>query len=185
MQVLVTYATRLGSTREIAERVAARLRARDVRTTTAPIEAVDDLGAFDAVVIGSALYAGHVLREARDFIRHQRDELATRPVWLFSSGPVGDLAVRSDPVVPGEVKGLLRSINARGHQSFAGALDRSAVDRAAFPVLERIVAKRFVPEGDWRDWPAIEAWAEAIAAALLGTEPRQRQDAEHPVGAIG
>jgi menaquinone-dependent protoporphyrinogen oxidase len=185
MQVLVTYATRLGSTREIAERIAARLGACDVRATTAPVDAIDELDAFDAVVIGSALYAGHVLPGARDFVRDHRDELASRPVWLFSSGPVGDMAVRADPVVPGEVTRLVQSIQARGHRSFAGAFDRAAVDKATLPMIERIVAKRFIPQGDWRDWAAIDRWAEVIAGELAGIVRGGRRDGAHPVGTIG
>lgn len=179
MNVLVTYATRLGSTREIAERIAARLESHDVRVTTSPVDAVFDVAPFDAVVIGTALYAGHALKGARKFVRDCRAELGARPVWVFSSGPVGDFAVGSEPVVPREVTELLETVKARGHRTFAGALDRSAIDAADFPVLERIVAKRFVPEGDWRDWAAIDGWADAIARELTGVVPAPA------VGAVG
>lgn len=179
MNVLVTYATRLGSTREIAERIAGQLGNHGVQMTTSSVDAVFDVAPFDAVVIGTALYAGHVLKAAREFVRDYRAELAARPVWLFSSGPVGDLAARSEPVVPGDVSELLETVKARGHRTFAGALDRSAIDKADFPVLERIVAKRFVPEGDWRDWGAIDGWADTIAHELTGLR------AERAVGAAG
>lgn len=185
MNVLVTYATRLGSTKQIAERLAAQLRTRGVMTTVLSIHGVDDPDRYDAVVVGSAVYAGHVLKDAKEFLRIHREVLARRPVWLFSSGPVGDLAVRSEPVVPGEVKGMIESIGARGHRTFAGALDRSAVDRASFPVLERIVARRFVPEGDWRDWAAIDAWAATIAGELGGRAPGASADSPSPVASFG
>jgi menaquinone-dependent protoporphyrinogen oxidase len=185
MNVLVTYATRLGSTKQIAERVAAQLRSDGVMTTVLSIHGVDEVTRYDAVVIGSALYAGHVLRDAHEFVRVHREVLAERPVWLFSSGPVGDLAVRSEPVVPGEVRALIQSIGAKGHRTFAGALDRSAVDRASFPILERIVARRFVPEGDWRDWAAIDAWADAIASELVREAPKESAGASSPVATHG
>jgi menaquinone-dependent protoporphyrinogen oxidase len=183
MNVLVVYASRLGSTGAIARRIAIRLGAHGLRTTTAPVGDAPDVSSFDAVVIGTALYAGHVLKEARHFVEANREALAGRPVWVFSSGPVGDTAARSKPVVPGDVAELARSIQARDRVTFAGSFSRRAVDRADLSRMERVAARRLVPEGDWRDWPAIETWADGVATELVGAPWPQRVRAVSPAGA--
>lgn len=166
MNVLIAYATQLGSTKEIAERIALRLQSHGIHTLASAVDLAPDLSGFDGVVVGSAVYAGHWLDAARQFIASDTAKLAERPVWLFSSGPVGDLAVGSDPHPAPEIRGLMTRIGAKDHRVFAGSLDRSTVDRGTFPVLVRMIAKRFVPEGDWRNWREIEAWADEIAGEL-------------------
>lgn len=167
MNVLVAYGSRLGSTREIAERITTRLGTQGIDATISSAEAAPDVSSFDAVLIGSAVYAGHWLDSARQFVEANETSLSSLPVWLFSSGPVGRLPTGADPIPPAEVRGLMTAIGARGHRVFAGALDRSSIDGADFPFIERVVAKRFVPEGDFREWAGIEAWADEIARELL------------------
>jgi menaquinone-dependent protoporphyrinogen oxidase len=166
MNVLVAYATRLGSTHGIAERVAARLSSHGLTATVEDVESVSDVRRFDAVVLGSAVYAGSLLDHAVDFADRHREALVGRPVWLFCSGPVGHLATSFDPAAPGEIDDLARLLAARGTRVFAGALDRRTIDRGGFGFGERFIARRFVPEGDYRNWEAIDAWADEIATAL-------------------
>jgi menaquinone-dependent protoporphyrinogen oxidase len=166
MNVLVIYATRLGSTRGIAERIAARLKADGLAATAAPVRSVTDLRAYDAFVVGSAVYAGHWLIPAGRFIEDNQAVLASRPVWLFSSGPVGSTATSKPPVSPLGIEALGNTVSARGHRIFAGAFDRNTLDEAALGKVERFIAKRFVPEGDFRAWPEIDAWADEIARDL-------------------
>jgi menaquinone-dependent protoporphyrinogen oxidase len=166
MDVLVVWASRLGSTREIAERIAGRLEAAGV---TPRVEAASEAGIRPddgAVIVGSAVYAARWLKPAVAFARRNESSLVARPVWLFSSGPVGNLATRSTPVEPKEIGELRRTIHPREHRVFAGALDRADVDAAGFGRIERFVAKLFVPEGDYRDWAAIDAWADGIVRDL-------------------
>lgn len=167
MNILVAYASRLGSTKAIAERIAARLETHGLEAIVRPVTAVTDPGPFGAFVIGSAVYAGHWLKEASGFVRDHEAELSVRPVWLFSSGPVGRTATKVAPVRPAEIQELSSATDARGHRVFAGALDRDAVDGSELGFADRFVAKRFVPEGDFRDWPAIDAWADEIAGQLV------------------
>lgn len=169
MAVLVIHATRLGSTREIAERIAERLQANGVDALAL---AADDpalaagLPERDGYVIGSAVYAGHWLAPAVRFVERHRDALALRPTWLFSSGPVGRTAITHAPVEPREIATIWSAIRPRDHVVFGGALDRGDLADADFGRLERFVAERFVPEGDYRDWSAIDTWADDIARAL-------------------
>jgi len=166
MKVLVAYATRLGSTRGIADRIADRLTSRGIDATVAEAQSVDDLRGVDGVVLGSAVYAGQLLDAAIEFVHRNREPLTVRPVWLFCSGPVGRLGTSFEPTAPSAIRDLARLLNARDTRVFAGALDRRTIDRAAFGFGERFIAKRFVPEGDYRNWDAIDAWADEIADAL-------------------
>ena len=166
MNILIAYASRLGSTKTIAARITARLETHGLTAADRPVGSVGDLMPYDAFVVGSAVYAGHWLKEASAFVHGHRTVLATRPVWLFSSGPVGKLATKVEPVDPADVHELSTAVRARDHRIFSGALDRQALDDSDLGFAERFVAKRFVPEGDFRDWPAIDAWADEIAHEL-------------------
>lgn len=165
MRVLIAYASRLGSTQAIAERMTAEFERLGIEAETQPVEHAGP-DEFDAVVIGSAVYGGHWLPEARDFVRREAGTLKHQPVWLFSSGPVGATATRHTPVPPGEIAGIVATTRARDHRIFSGALDRSKIEGADLGLMMRVVAKRFVPEGDFRDWAAIEAWVDEIAREL-------------------
>ena len=142
------------------------LRERGLDATVGPPEAATVDG-HDAVVLGSAVYAGHWLKPARELVDRQRDALAARPVWLFSSGPVGDPPKpEEDPV---DVAELVAATGARDHRVFAGRLLRKQLGFADKAIA---VALR-VPDGDFRDWDEIRAWAARIARALASV-------GEHP-----
>lgn len=168
MRVLVSAAGRHGSTGEIAERIGAVLRERLAdgsggRVDVVPPDAVADLDGYDAFVLGSAVYKGRwldsALRLSRRYARDRRD----RPVWLFSSGPVGD-PPRPDEQ-PVDVGSVVRVTRAREHRMFGGVLDRNRLGFAE----RAVVAALRAPYGDFRDWPAIESWAGEIAAELRGS----------------
>jgi menaquinone-dependent protoporphyrinogen oxidase len=160
MKVLITAATRHGATGEIAQVIGDALRERGLDATVLEPEQVDGVDGYDAVVLGSAVYAGHWLKPARELVARCGDALATRPVWLFSSGPVGDPPTpEQDPV---DVAEVLAATRAREHRVFAGKLVRKQL---AFPERAIVSALR-VPDGDFRDWPAITEWTGAIATAL-------------------
>jgi menaquinone-dependent protoporphyrinogen oxidase len=159
MRVLVTAATKYGATGEIAQAIGAVLSERGLDTTVAPPEQVQAIDDYDAVVLGSAVYAGHWLTPAREFVDRCRDALAARPVWLFSSGPIGDPPKpEEDPVDVAEIMGATK---AREHRVFAGKLVKKQL---RFPD-KAIAAALRVPEGDFRDWEEVKAWAAEIADA--------------------
>jgi menaquinone-dependent protoporphyrinogen oxidase len=164
MTVLVTYASKHGSTEEIAERIAATLRRSGIETDLQPVEAVRDVEPYTAVVLGSAIYYGSWLNEAREFVHRAEIALAARPVWLFSSGPLG-VEVKDAEPQPKEVAEFQRRVSPRDPRVFFGALHYSQLS-----FMERMVVKGVrAPEGDFRDWNAIEVWAESIAHALQPT----------------
>jgi menaquinone-dependent protoporphyrinogen oxidase len=174
MHVLVAYASRHGATQGIAERIAETLRTAGIDADVRPAASVKDLGGYDAFVIGSAAYMFHWLKEASQFVRRHRAVLATKPVWLFSSGPLGteptDAQGRDQKVaaVPKEMAELVEAVRARGQRVFFGAYER---DRKPIGLSERFVSlmpatRDALPSGDFRDWPEIEAWAASIARDL-------------------
>jgi menaquinone-dependent protoporphyrinogen oxidase len=133
-------------------------RGFDVRVA-AP-EDVKTIDGADALILGSAVYAGHWLKPAKELVERLATAFGDTPVWLFSSGPVGD-PLKPDEV-PVDVADILRMTNARGHTVFAGKLVKKQL---SFP--ERAIVAAFrVADGDFRNWAEIEAWASEIAGAL-------------------
>lgn len=172
MTILVAFASKHGATREIAERIAEKLQGAGYTAECLPVNTEPDAAAYEAVVLGSALYYGAWMKEATEYLLRHRAALAALPVWLFSSGPLGVEAATPDEQ-PRELSGFRDAIHPRGHQLFYGALDHGGL---TFP--ERMVIKAVrAPEGDYRDWPAIEAWAEHIASDLT---PRVKEASPQP-----
>jgi menaquinone-dependent protoporphyrinogen oxidase len=165
MVVLVAAASKHGATDEIAERVGAGLTELGVDAEVRRLEDVEDLAGYDAYVVGSAIYLGNWLKQARRFLDAHTAELAEKPTWLFASGSiVGDPPVADDPnaLRAGLAEELVEATQAREHKLFAGKLDSSKLGLAAkLPV--RAARGR---EGDWRDWQQIDEWAASIAAEL-------------------
>jgi menaquinone-dependent protoporphyrinogen oxidase len=90
VMIVVAYASKHGSTEGIARHIAARLLDRGTPSEARPAASITDLEQADAVVLGSAVYAGSWMKETTEFVdRHER-ALTELPVWLFSSGPLGD-----------------------------------------------------------------------------------------------
>lgn len=165
MKVLVTAASKHGATDGIAQAVASVLSERGIDTTVAPPEQVGSVEDYDAVVLGSAVYTGHWLEPAKKLVDRSGEALTSRPVWLFSSGPVGDPSRKlvqqmgADPVDLAEIR---ERTKARDHRVFAGALERKSLGFG-----QRVALKAFPGlEGDFRDWTEIRAWASGIADEL-------------------
>jgi menaquinone-dependent protoporphyrinogen oxidase len=172
MSILVAYVSKYGATEGIAERIAEKLRAVGQDAEVEPAKIAGELTGYDAFVIGSAVYNTHWMKEAAEFVRRNRVVLANSPVWLFSSGPLGtettDQQGRELITVaePKEIAEFFEAVNPRGHRVFFGALDRSKLGFAHRAVAKLPAAQALLPQGDFRDWQAIEAWAESIADEL-------------------
>jgi menaquinone-dependent protoporphyrinogen oxidase len=168
MKVLIAYGSSLGATAGIAERIGEVLRADGLFASVQPAASAGPIDSYDAVIVGGAVYANHWHKATTDFVDDNADVLRRMPVWLFSSGPVGDRATQSLPIEAVDIAGMAARIHARGHTVFLGALDRSKIDGSDLGPFDRLVARSFIPQGDWRDWAAIEAWAHAVAQELAG-----------------
>ena len=173
MRILVAYASRHGATQGIAERITEVLTASGHDAEARPVKDVADLARYDAYVIGSAVYMFHWLKDMTRFLRRNGPLLADRPLWLFSSGPLGtemtDAKGRDVLEVSAakEAVELEAAIHPRGHVMFSGAYFRGKPVGLAERFVEKMPAARdAMQEGDFRDWQAIEAWAADIAREL-------------------
>ncbi len=190
-RLLVVFASRHGATEEIAERIATTVRGEGIDTIVADAAHRPDAQGFDAYVIGSAVYMGSWIKEATDFVERNQAQLATKPVWLFSSGPLPgssktaadkDLLEQALGPEAGAGSGGRRRIAAfsavigpRDHRVFMGAYDQFDAPKSMSERFIRMMpmAKRVLPSGDFRDWDDIEAWATQIALAIA--EPKAAQ----------
>lgn len=165
MTVLVTAASKHGATREIAEEIARVLEEHGFSTELLDMDDVTDLSRYEAYVVGSGIYLGNWLKDARRFLDTHAAALARRPTWLFASGSiVGEPPVADDPdaLRPGLAERLVETTHAREHKLFAGRLDTSKLG-----FLERAAVRgAHASDGDFRDWDEIEGWAEEIAGQL-------------------
>jgi menaquinone-dependent protoporphyrinogen oxidase len=160
MRVLVTAASRHDATAEVAQAIAKTLERAGIEVEVRRPEEVGPLAAFDGVVLGSAIYAGHWLKPAKDLIERTSSRMRELPVWLFSTGPIGDpLKPEGLPV---DVAPMLKQSGAREHRLFGGRLDKQELGLGEKAIVRMVGAA----EGDYRPWDEIEAWAEEIAATL-------------------
>jgi menaquinone-dependent protoporphyrinogen oxidase len=159
-RVLVFTASKHGSTDEIGQAIADELTARGVDAAAMPVADAPTIDGCDAVILGSAVYAGRWMPAATAFVERNRAALRERPVWLFSSGPVGDPPKPDE--LPVDVTEMVDACGAAGHAVFAGRIDRK---RLGFGEKAIVTALR-APEGDFRDWDAIRRWAADIAGSL-------------------
>lgn len=160
MKLLIAVSSKHGSTREIAGAIADTIREAGIEADVSDARDIDSVDAYDAVIGGSAVYMGRWMGPARDLVNRSAEALRTRPVWLFSSGPMGHDIV--DPADAAEGRKLLELVGGREHRVFAGKADRHEVGFAERTIL-RMVKN---PYGDHRDWPAIREWAASIAREL-------------------
>jgi menaquinone-dependent protoporphyrinogen oxidase len=159
--ILIAYATKHGSTAGIARRIADRLSERGHEVEARSVDEADRIDHVEAVVLGSAVYAGSWRNEAVAFVERHDRELRRLPVWLFSSGPLGE-DVDDLEEQPRQLDDIRRSIGPRDHRVFFGALDMRALSFG-----ERMIVKAMkAPVGDFRDWDAIDVWADEISTAL-------------------
>ncbi len=160
MRVLVTAASKHGATTEIAQAIATELTAQGIAAESRVITDVATLEGYDGVVLGSAVYVGKWMSEAKDFVALHADELRRRPVWLFSSGPLGVTPKSTeDPV---DLPEMMAATGAREHRLLVGALDRNKLGMG-----ERIIVRAVhAPYGDFRDPATIREWARHIAQSL-------------------
>ena len=166
MKVLVGYASAHGSTLEIAEHLACRLRESGLDAEVQELTAAAGLEHFDAFVLGSAIHGRRWLPEARAFLFAHAHELAAKPVWLFSVG------------MPAALRGPLRPLAGLQSARVAADFDRLVAfrDHAVFSGVVRDDHLPLIPRmamlaltrgpGDYRDWHAIDAWGDGAARVL-------------------
>jgi menaquinone-dependent protoporphyrinogen oxidase len=164
MTVLVAYASKRGSTAEIAETIAATLRREGLGVCLERAEDVQTLDPYDAVVLGSAVYMKRWRGDARHFLKKHRKVLKQIPFWAFSSGPVGNPA-KDDPkwIEPPMIVATVEELGGREHVVFGGCLPAEPDG-----LIEKAMVEGIPKElRDRRDWAQIRGWAHSIASTLV------------------
>lgn len=152
MRVLVAYGSKMGGTKGLAEMLGSELIGLGHSVEVKSGREVSSVSEFDAVIVGGALYyfiSWH--KDAKAVVRRHLKELRTKPVWIFSSGPLDDSALEKDIPPIRSVARLIDRVGARGHVTFGGRLDNET---------------RGLPAGDWRNAEHVRRWAEEIDREL-------------------
>ncbi|MEU6879149.1 flavodoxin domain-containing protein [Streptomyces sp. NPDC046712] len=159
-RVLVAYGSKHGATRGVADEIGRTLQADGFEAVVLPADTVSDVSGYDGVVLGGALNAGHWNSKARRCVRRNAEQLRHRPVWLFSSGPVGSSAEQHDiPPVPGVAR-RMKKLGAREHITFGGAVTAETPGRISRSLV------RHGNGGDFRNPERIQEWAHHIGTEL-------------------
>jgi menaquinone-dependent protoporphyrinogen oxidase len=167
-QVLVAYGTRYGSTREVAEMVAATLRENGVESDVKAAREVRSVDGYAAVVLGTPLYLGALHRDVRALLERSRRALAERPLAVFALGPIkaaDGVDASRDQLFTALAK--LPAPTPVSTAVFVGAYDPGHLgfrDRmlAALPASPL----HGEPAHDDRDWDSIRAWARGLAGQV-------------------
>lgn len=161
-KILVAYASKYGATEEIAECIGLALSQAGHQVSILPVDEVTNVSTYDVFVIGSAVYVGQWRRQAVKFLRKYKHELASKQVWLFSSGPTGNgnpVDIMKGWKYPPTLQFLIKAIKPQDIALFHGQLNTEKLN-----LIERFLVKRIkAPTGDFRDWTTIEHWATNIA----------------------
>jgi len=177
-KILVTYASKYGATKEIAEKIGAVLCQAGLQADVLPVDGIRNLSPYQAVILGSAVYVGKWHKGAVEFLQTNEKILADRPVWLFSSGPTGE----GNPVelvegkrLPASLQPVADRIRPRDIAVFHGYINADKINFIEKWAIKSLVKKPF---GDFRDWEAITSWATSVADIL------KVKDAERMIEAI-
>ena len=159
--VLIAYATRYGSTQEVAEAVAETLRERGLEVNVQPMREVRTLQGYSAVVLGTALYMFRLHKDARRFLTRHREALSKRPVAIFAMGPINNDEKEWQGVRAQLDKELAMFpwLTPVAQEIFGGKFDPA---KLRFP-YNLVPALKRLPASDIRDWTAIRTWASSVA----------------------
>lgn len=163
-EVLLVVASKHGSTSEIAGALAAELKSQGLGVDLRDLQKGEEIGGisgYEAVILGSAVYAGSWLPQARHFVEQHHLALSITPLWLFSSGPLGPAGPKTE-IDPATLNTSAKDLNVKDHRVFLGKLDQSEVSFAERMIVKMVKA----PFGDYRDWEQVRSWAQEIAGQL-------------------
>ena len=169
-KVLVTYASKCGSTGEVARTIGEVLCQSGAVVDTRYVASVKSLDDYNAVIIGSAIHSDTFMREATDFVIANQHVLSTLPVAYFftcltlvddSEGARRKAGTFLDPL-----NAQAPQVKTVGVGGFAGVLDYGKLSFMYRTVMKRKMKQRGIEEGDYRDWKAIRSWAAATYAKL-------------------
>jgi len=166
VKALVAYASKHGSTAEIAKTIATMLHDNRLEVDFHEVTGVTALAEYDAVVLGSAIYSQSWMPEMMDFLTRRAQLLAQTPVWVFSSGPTGKgetTDLLEGWTTPAQLQPVINTIDPREVVVFHGRLDLRRLTLAELMLVKAYGG----PLGDYRQWDAIKLWAQKIRDAII------------------
>jgi menaquinone-dependent protoporphyrinogen oxidase len=164
-KVLVTYGSKMGGTKGLAEAVAGSLRLRDITVDLRPADEVGAIGEYSGLIVGSAIYTNRWRPEVVRLLARVADAVGDKPVWLFHSGPLGTDAAQPQ-ALPKKVALATSEMNVVDVRTFGGRLPDMPKG-----LIARMLARK--QAGDFRDFDDVDAWSQAIADEF--------EKEEHPV----
>ena len=165
--ILLAYASRFGSTQEVAETIASTLSEAGLEVDLQPMQEVKSLDRYDAVVLGAAIYNAKWNAEAHQFVSRYQDTLTQMPVAIFTLGPLSasDAAKRNSRRQLDNELAKYPWLKPIDVEIFAGKYDPSKPGLNFF--------ERFIPARDYRKWDAIRAWANELSMQLQPVDELQ------------
>jgi|WetSurMetagenome_2_1015567.scaffolds.fasta_scaffold02786_9 menaquinone-dependent protoporphyrinogen oxidase len=162
-RILVAYATRNGSTAEIALAVAKELENAGAAVTVSDMKTITSVADYTAVVIGAPLYMGNLVKEVKQFVGRHKESLQKRPIAVFAVG----IAPKSpDPGAVGQATAALH-VAIDPLQPVASIIFAGKVDTKKLSFIQRKMTELAKsPVGDFRDWAAIAAWARELTGKM-------------------
>jgi menaquinone-dependent protoporphyrinogen oxidase len=162
-KVLITYASKAGSTANVAERIARKLEEKNLNVDLQPVNEVSGIESYSTVVLGSAIRAGSLLPEAKSFLYKQQAQLQQKHFSVF----VVCLTLQNDTednrkTVSAYLDPVRSQIKPNKEGLFAGVMNASRLGFLARMMMKAMKA----PDGDYRSWEAIDAWAEELSREI-------------------
>lgn len=162
-RVLVAYGTRTGTTASVAEFIGEILCAEGADADVRDVQEAEDVAAYDAVVLGSAIRAGKLMPEILSFAEENQTKLQAMPLAAFVvCATIQEDTEENREEVAGYLAPLRELVQPDIEGYFAGAIDRSKLSLPLRLMLKVMKAE----DGDWRDWDVIRAWAGLLPQAL-------------------
>ena len=162
-RVLIAYATKYGSTKEIAEFIGEKLNGKGIQADVSAAVDADSLASYDLVIIGSPVYTGKWLSGALNLVKKNREELSGKKVALFSTGLTMNEDTPENRETLREASAEVREIVSPVSEGlFAGRMEYKELSIPHKIMIKAVKA----PEGDFRDWKKIEEWALSLAGYL-------------------
>ena len=176
---LVAYASRYGSTAEVAAAIGRTLGEAGHQVEVRHVDEVDDVADYGLVVVGSPIRYDRWMPDAAEFVRRHRGQLATSPTAFFftclAASQPGAAATQATDRYEQRICAIAPEVEPRAVGRFAGALDQARLPLVTRIVLRAVLAVRGADAGDHRDWGQITSWAQDLASAdLAGASGRER-----------
>lgn len=176
MKILVAYASKFGTTTQVAECIAQTLQQQHHQVDVIQVAQVDNIADYDAVIIGAAIHYDHWMADAQAFVKTHQATLSTKPVACFFTCLALSKQTEKDQQQADTYRKKIANLNPHINPISIGGF-AGAVKYQSMPFLFRLVARAIlsimgVREGDYRDWELIGNWTVDLEASIPRTSEK-------------